>query len=167
MYAIQKLIFLSAKVKKRVENAFQSENLILKVYKNKILDSYKTFNKIIQYFQIKSFNNHYYFVICGTDFKEQQLGQEKRLMMLTSVKIYEVNSLLDKETTVIDKNIENLLIKQINLLRNIETGQLYLGKDFPKNIETIQNVYSFAINNDFTYCAIGLDRGQIILIQVL
>lgn len=166
MYAFQKLLFVSAKVKRRVEGAFQSENLILKVYRDSILDSFKVFNKIIHYFQMKTFNNNHYFIVCGTDFKEIQMGNERRPTMLTSIKIYEVNQLLNREYIATDRNIESMLIKQINLLRNIETGQLYFGKDLPKNVETIQDVYSFSMNNDFTYCAIGLDRGQIILINV-
>jgi hypothetical protein len=167
MYAINQIIFLSAKVKKKVENSLINENLILKVVKNKIADEYFIYNKMIHYFQLKQFNSKTYFVTCGGDFKEQQVGNDKQFVFLTSIKIFEVSTLLDRNHTANNRNIDELMIKQINLLRNIESGNLYLGKDFPKNVESIQNIISFAVSGDFTSCAVGLDRGQIILIQVL
>jgi hypothetical protein len=165
MYAVNQMIFLSAKVKRKVENSLLNENLILKIVKNKIEDEYFIYNKMIHYFQLKQFNSKSYFVTCGGDFKEQLVGNDKLFIFLTSIKIFEVTRLLDRNHKSTNRNIDEFMIKQINLLRNIENGNLYLGKDFPKNVESIQNIISFAISNDFTSCAIGLDRGQIILVQ--
>lgn len=120
---------------------------------------------MIHYFQLKPYNSKYYFVTCGGDFKEQLVGNDKMFIFLTSIKIYEATRLLDRNYKAENRNIDGFLLKQINLLRNIDSGQLYLGKDFPKNVENIQNIISFAISSDFTHCAVGLDRGQIILIQ--
>jgi hypothetical protein len=166
MYAVNQMIFLSAKVKKKQDNAMTTENLILKILKNKVVDEYNIYNKMIHYFQLKQFNSKTYFVTCGGDFKEQQVGNDKQFVFLTSIKLFEVTRLLDRNHTANNRNIDEFMIKQINLLRNIENGSLYLGKDFPKNVESIQNIISFAVSNDFTSCAVGLDRGQIILIQV-
>ena len=165
MYAVNGIVFLSAKVKKKVEHSFTNENLILKIIKNKIVDEYYIYNKMIHYFQLKPYNSKYYFVTCGGDFKEQLVGNDKMFIFLTSIKIYEATRLLDRNYKAENRNIDGFLLKQINLLRNIDSGQLYLGKDFPKNVENIQNIISFAISSDFTHCAVGLDRGQIILIQ--
>jgi len=87
-------------------------------------------------------------------------------IFLTSIKIFEATRLLDKNHKSTNRSIESFLIKQINLLRKIENGTLYQGKDIPsKTVESIQNIISFAISNDFSHCAVGLDKGQIILIQ--
>jgi hypothetical protein len=69
MYANMGIVFLSAKIKKKVEHSYTNENLILKIIKNQIVDKYFIYNKIIHYFQLKSFNNKNYFVLCGGDFK--------------------------------------------------------------------------------------------------
>ncbi len=164
MYAINGILFLSAKVKKKVEHSFQNENLILKISKNKILDEYMIYNKMIHYFKVQTFSSKTYFVTCGGDFKEQLVGNDKLFLFLTSIKIFEVSRLLDRNHQSENRNIDSMITRQINLLRNIDTAQLYLGKDFPKNVESIQNIISFAMSNDFTHCAVGLDRGQIILI---
>lgn len=165
MFAVNGVIFLSAKVKKKIDHSFQNENLILKIVKNKIVDEYFIYNKMIHYFQLKSFNSKYYFVTCGGDFKDQIVGSDKFKVFVTSIKIYDATKLLDRNHRSENRNIENMLLKNINLLRNIETRALYQGKDFPKTIESIQNIISFAISDDFSHCAVGLDRGQIILIQ--
>jgi hypothetical protein len=166
MYANNGIVFVSAKIKKKVEHTYTNENLILKIIKNQIVDEYFIYNKMIHYFQLKSFNNKYYFVLCGGDFKEQSVGNDKMFIFLTSIKIFEATRLLDKNHKSTDRKIDSLLLKQINLLRNIENGTLYQGKDIPmKTVESIQNIISFAISNDFSHCAVGLDRGQIILIQ--
>ena len=165
MYAVNGVIFLSAKVKKKVEHSFQNENLILKIIKNKIVDEYYIYNKMIHYFQLKSLNSKYYFITCGGDFKEQIVGNDKLFIFLTSIKIYDATRLLDRNHQSENRSIESMQLRSVNLLRNIDSGQLYLGKDFPKNVESIQNIISFSISDDFSHCAVGLDRGQIILIQ--
>lgn len=165
MYAVNGVVFLSAKVKKKVDHLNQNEHLILKIIKNKIADEYFIYNKMVHYFQVKNFNSKYYFITCGGDFKEQQFGNDKLFIFLTSIKIFEATRLLDRNHKCENRNIDDLSVKQINLLRNIDNGQLYNGRDLPKNVESIQNIISFAISEDFSHCAVGLDRGQIILIQ--
>jgi mannose/fructose/N-acetylgalactosamine-specific phosphotransferase system component IIB len=132
MYAINQIIFLSAKVKKKVENSLINENLILKVVKNKIADEYFIYNKMIHYFQLKQFNSKTYFVTCGGNFKEQQVGNDKQFVFLTSIKIFEVSTLLDRNHTANNRNIDELMIKQINLLRNIEIVIYISVRTFPK-----------------------------------
>jgi hypothetical protein len=156
---------LSAEVKRIVNNKNQNELLIQKVIKNKIVDEYLIYNKKFIQFQAKSFNSKYYFITCGNDFKEYQVGNEKLMLFLTSIKIFDATSLLDRNHRAENKDIEKLMVRQINLLRNINDGQLYLGKDFPKNVVSIDDITSFTINQEFSHCAVGLDRGQIILIQ--
>lgn len=165
MYSVNQIIFLSAKIKKKVDNSLVNENLILKISKNRIIDEYVIYNKMIHYFQLKSFNQKHYFVTCGGDFDEQKVGLDKIYIFLTSIKIFEITRLLDRNHKCTNRKIDEFLAKQINLLRNIKDGSLYYGRDFPKDVESIQNIISFAISNDFTHCAVGLDRGQIILIQ--
>lgn len=165
MYAVNGVVFLSAKVKKKVDHSFQNENLILKIVKNKIVDEYNIYNKMIHYFQLKSVNSKYYFVTCGGDFEEILVGTDKMMVFLTSIKIFDATRLLDRNFQSENRDIKGMMLKQVNLIRNIDNGQLYSGKNFPKNVESIQNIISFAISDDFTHCAVGLDRGQIILIQ--
>lgn len=166
MFAVNQVVFLNAKLKKKVEHSFSNESLILKIIKNKIVDEYSIFNKMIYFFQLKYFNSKYYFITCGGDFKEHIVGNEKIFIFLTSIKIYDATELVDKNHVTKDKKIENYLIKQIDLLKNIDTGDIYTGKDYSKNVESFSNIISFAVSNDLKYCTLGLERGQIIMVQV-
>ncbi len=166
MYAVNQVVFLNAKVKKKVDHSYTNESLILKIIKNKIVDEYSIFNKMIYFFQLKYFNSKYYFITCGGDFKEYVVGNEKMFVFLTSIKIYDATELIDKNHSTKDRKIEQYLMKQINLLKNIDTGEIYTGKDFPKNVDSFNNIISFAVSNDMKYCTLGLDKGQIIIVQV-
>lgn len=167
MYAVNQVVFVNAKLKKKVEHAFLNESLILKIVKNKIVDEYSIFNKMIYFFQLKSFNSKHYFITCGGDFKEHVVGNEKMFIFLTSIKIYDATELIEKNHVTKDKKIDQFLIKQINLLKNIDNGEIYTGKDYSKNVESFNNIISFAVSSDFKYCTLGLDKGQIIMIQVI
>jgi len=166
MYAVNQVVFLNAKLKKKVDHSYRNESLILKIIKNKIVDEYSIFDKMIYFFQLKYFNSKYYFITCGGDFKEIVVGNEKMFIFLTSIKIFDATELIDKNQVTKDKKIDQYLIKQINLLKNIETGEIYTGKDYPKNVDSFNNIISFSVSNDMKYCSLGLDRGQIIMIQV-
>jgi len=166
MFAVNQVVFLNAKLKKKVDHSYLNQSLILKVIKNKIVDEYSIFNKMIYFFQLKYFGSKYYFITCGGDFKEHVAGNEKIFIFLTSIKIYDATELIEKNHVTKDKNIDQYLIKQINLLKNIETGEIYSGKDYAKNLDSFNNIISFAVSNDMRYCTLGLDRGQIIMIQV-
>jgi hypothetical protein len=164
MYAVNQVVFLSAKVKKIVDNSFSNENLILKIIKNKIVDEYFIYNKQLHYFNLKTMNNRHYIVTCGGEFCEVGVGNEKTLTYLTSIKIFEASTLADKNHKTIDRKIDGFMNRQINLLKK-PNGELYVGKDVPKDVESINNIISFAMSNDFTSCAVGLDKGQILIIQ--
>lgn len=167
MYAINQIIFLSAKVKRKVDNLLTNENLILKIVKNKVVDQYKVFNKTTEGFHLKYFNSKYYFVMCGGEMIEKAgAGNDKMMHFLTSIKIFDISTLLDRNHVTQDRNIDSLMVKQIILARNVENGQFYLGKDFPKNVESLQLIISFAISDDFSCAAISIEEGQIILVQV-
>jgi hypothetical protein len=168
MYSIDQNIFLSAKVKVIVNNALKNENYILKIINNKIVDQYSVHTNL-SFFLVKNFNNKYYFVTLGNDIKDFSTTKDKKnLKMLTVIKIIEANRLLDPNYVCTDKKIDNEYIKkEISLLRNYKENTFYIGKDYPENVEPVLNVLSFSISNDFQYCAVGLDKGQIILIQVL
>jgi len=161
MYAYNQIVFLSGKVKTIVDHSLRNENLILKVRNNQILDQYQIFNKMLQYFVFQSYNNKHYFITVGGD-----LDLVKGIFV-NSIKIFEVAKLLDPNYKAQNKNIDNLLVKQIFLLRNVNNEQIITGKDFPNDVESISNIISFAVSKDFSHCALGLDRGQVIVIQVI
>lgn len=167
MYAIDQNIFLSAKVKVIINNALKNENYILKIINNKIVDQYSVHTNL-SFFLVKNFNNKYYFVTLGNDIKDFSATKDKKnLKMLTVIKIIEANRLLDPNYQCQDKKIDNEYIKkEISLLRNYKENTFYIGKDYPDNVEPVLNVLSFSISSDFMHCAVGLDKGQIILIQV-
>ena len=45
MYAINQIVYLNAKLKKKVEHSYSNESLILKIHKNKIIDEYSIYFK--------------------------------------------------------------------------------------------------------------------------
>ena len=168
MYAIDQNIFLSAKVKVIINNALKNENYILKINNNKIVDQYSVHTNL-NFFIVKNYNNRYYFVTLGNDIKDFSTSKDKKnLKMLTVIKIIEASKMLDPKYVCSDKKIESEYIKkEISLLRNFKENTFYIGKDYPDNVEPVLNVLSFSISSDFKYCAVGLDKGQIILINVL
>lgn len=166
MFAINQIIYLNSKLKKKIEHSYSNESLILKIHKNKIIDEYSIFNKMIYFFQVKFFQNKYYFITCGGDFKEHVVGNEKMFIFVTSIKIFDASELIKKEHKTVDRKIDMYLVKQINLLTDIETGEIYTGNNYSKNCDSFNNIISFAVSNDLRYCTLGLDRGQIIMVQV-
>ena len=168
MYSIDHNIFLSAKVKVIINNALKNENYILKINNNKIVDQYSVHTNL-NFFIVKNYNNRYYFVTLGNDIKDFSTSKDKKnLKMLTVIKIIEASKMLDPKYVCSDKKIESEYIKkEISLLRNFKENTFYIGKDYPDNVEPVLNVLSFSISSDFKYCAVGLDKGQIILINVL
>lgn len=173
MFAFDQVVFMSCKYKKKNKDnqSIINEPLILKIYKNKILDEYKPFNKIIYFFRFLSFENKHYFVCCGMDFFDPKklinMQQPPTIMMTTSIKIFSAEKFIDKNHKVenSDINVEPYLIKQINLLRSCTDHSKYIiAKDIPKNCETVENIISFGLSADLKNISIGLDHGTIVLV---
>jgi len=173
MYAIDQIVFISGKYKKKStthNNAYQTEPCILKIFKNKIIDEYKPFNKLIHFFNFITYENKHYFICCGMDFNlpTNPSMMDNMIHFMTSIKIYNAEKFIDKNHVVGNSNINNeyYLIKQINLLRYIDDpNQYFIGKDLPKGVETINNIISFGISDDLRYISFGMDHGSIVLIK--
>lgn len=170
MFSIDQVVFLSGKYKKKNPKThhYTSEPMILKIFKNKIIDEYKPFNKLIYFFKFLTYENKHYFVCCGMDFNIPTVPSENSILMMTSIKIYNAEKFIDKnhQCESNDINIEPYLIKQINLLRNVKDQTLYyFGKEIPKNCVTIENIISFGVSPDLKYISIGLDHGLIVLLK--
>ena len=162
MCAINGIIFICGKVKYKMNEKSIFEYLIVKIINNKVIDQYRLHNKLYFDFQIKVFNNSPYFVSVGGDLEDSINENEKNKNFITSIKIYDISSLIRNPIKKINNkngDIENLLAKQIKL-KNIKIEE----KNKNENIINIENIKSFAISSDFSQCAIGLENGEIILI---
>ena len=167
MYSHNGVIFISCKYKKRVNNSYITEPLIMKIHKNVVVDEYKPFNKIIYHFQLHNLDGSYYFICCGMDFNEITLTNgQKTFVLITSIKIFDAGVLLSNTHKTENSNIEPYLLRQINLLRNIEDPNKYsLSKEIPNGYASVPNIIIFAISDGMEKCAFSLDScGQIVQI---
>jgi len=65
MNVIDDIIFINGKAIHKIQGTLGRESLILKVYNNKVLDSYRMFNGVYYFFQIKYFSDKPLFVAAG------------------------------------------------------------------------------------------------------
>lgn len=167
MHSYQGSIFISCKYKRKVNNSYVTDPLIIKIYKNEIVDEYKPYNKLIYHFQLHEFDGSYYFFCCGMDFIEQTLPSgQKNFLFLTSIKIFDAGVFLSPTHKSDNGNIDIYLLRQICLFRNLNDQSIYsLSNNQPVGFESIQNIISFAISNSLDKCAFGLDYGQVVQIS--
>ena len=96
--------------------------------------------------------------------------------MSTSVRIYDAIPFINtkkerypvpKGAQPTDEQYPKLLLKQIKLLKKLSTNELVCDTagDKMEGYESFQNIVAFAINSTFTHIAIGLDKGDILLIS--
>ena len=173
---IDDIIFICGKAIHKIQGTVSRESVILKIYNNKVLDSYRMFNGVYYYFQIKYFGEKPYFVTAGGNFDKYISKGREEQFMYTSIKIYKIQPLLNKDEIKYEliKNIKpteeqypKLLLKQIRILKNIKNGELICDIEGNKmeGYESFQNIVLISINLTFTHIAIGLDKGDILLIS--
>ena len=174
MYAIDGLVFINGKAIHEKDGKKIRENLIMKILDNKIIDVYRIYNGVYFDFCLKSFNRKPYFIVVGSDFKE---FKSNHFFMVTSIKIYDATTFISKDEA---QSIEGspgeselypeFLKNNIQLLKRKNDGKIvcnYDIKNFEDSIEeyeSIQNINSFTINDNFTHAAVSIDREGIILI---
>lgn len=165
MYCHGNTIFMSCKLKKKVNHSLLNEHVILKIKNNEILDEYKPFNKLIHSFKFMSIEGSHYFICCGMDFDTfTSSNNTKECLFMTSIKIFDVGVLLTKNLD--NSSIQSFMIRQINILRNINDQNVFItGKNIVSGFEPIQNIISFSVSDELDKCALGLDIGQIVLIR--
>jgi len=174
MYAIDGLVFINGKAIHEKDGKKIRENLIMKILNNKIIDVYRLYNGVYFDFRLKSFNGKPYFIVVGSDFKEFKSNQ---FFMITSIKIYDASTFISKEeaqssddTPGESELYPEFLKNNIQLLKRKNDGKIVCSHNitnFEDNIEeyeSIQNVNSFTINDNFTHAAVSIDREGIILI---
>ena len=176
MCAIDDIIFICGKAIHKIQGTLSRESVILKIYENKVLDSYRMFNGVYYYFQIKYFADKPFFVTAGGNFDKYISKGREEQFMYTSIKIYKVKPLLNKDNKKYEvmKNIKpteeqypKLLLRQIRILKNIKNGELICDIEGNKmeGYESFQNIVLISINSSFTHVAVGLDKGDILLIS--
>ena len=169
IYAFEKYIFLSCKIQnpenKNDKNKPKqtNEHSIIQLLHNKIITNYlHVFNRNLFSLCIRKINNDkpYIFAI-GCDFKYIQVGLDRTFMTVFSIKIFPIN------TTINTMNDEQFLknLKNINLIKNKDTGELMNSNDFIINSEPISEINSFDVDEDGNQIVIGSVNGEIILIK--
>ena len=176
MGVIDDIIFVSGKGVHKIEGALARESVIMKIYQNKVVDYYRMFNGVYYYFKIKYFYERPLFITAGGNFdKYISKGREEKFMF-TSIKIYNAKPLLNKDENKyqIPKNLKptdeqypKLLMRQIRILKNLKTEELLCDTEGDKmeGYESFQNIVIISVNSTFTHIAIGLDKGDILLIN--
>ena len=169
IYAFEKYIFLSCKIQNPQNKNDKSkpkqtnEHSIIQILHNKIITNYyHVFNRNLISFCIRKINNNkpYIFSI-GCDFKYVQFGVDRTFMTVYSIKIFPIN------TTTNTQNDETFLknLKTINLIKNIDTGEIMTSNNFIINSEPISEINSFDVDEDGNQIVIGSVNGEILLIK--
>ena len=176
LYAINSMLFINGKLIHGWNGKMIRENLIMKIYENKVLDLYRVFNGIYYGFRYNIFKEKPYFIVIGGNFDEYIINNKKELFMLTSIKIYDATHFINKEIERLppqnimkpkEEPYPQLLIKNIKILKRLSDSKLICTEEniSMEGYESIQNINSFSINNELNYCAISLDQGDIILLS--
>ena len=176
MCIIDDIIFINGKAIHKIQGTLARESVIVKIYKNKVVDSYRMFNGVYYFFKIKYFFERPLFITAGGNFDKYISKGIEEQFMFTSIKIYNAKPLLNKDDKKyeISRNIKateeqypKLLIKQIRILKNLKTNELICDTEGDKmeGYESFQNIVLISINSSFTHIAIGLDKGDILLIS--
>lgn len=151
-------LFLSCKIKKASHTKeYTNEPTIFKLYNDCIINEYNNiYNKTIYSFFIREIKNCQFMYLLGSDFREVTIGNDKTFLLVYSLKIILINQIDDEKTNI---------IQIINLMKytNID-NKIYQGNDFIRNIEPILNITCFTVSENGCYAAIGLEKGEIILI---
>ena len=174
-HAINGLLFINGKLIHDKDGKMIRENLIMKIFENKIIDLYRIFNGVYYSFELKIFKNKPYFIVIGGNFNEFIINNKVELFMITSIKIYNASDfILNKNGKYPPKNLLNskqepypeLLIKNIKLIKRLSDDKIMCELDqlSMEGYESFQNINSFSINSEFTHAAISLDKGDIILV---
>ena len=152
-------LYLSCRIKKASQTKeYTTEPILLKLFNSTVLCEYNNiFNRSIFSFYIREVNNCSFIYLLGADFKEITIGNDKTFILLNSLKIIFTNP--------IEEN-KNVIIKTVNLMKytNID-NKMYQSNDFIRNIEPISNITSFDVSDNGSYAAIGLEKGEVILIS--
>ena len=106
MCAIDGIVFICGKVNYKMNKKLIRESLIIKIINNKVIDQYRLHNKLYYDFQIKVFNKLTYFISIGGDLEKNDLKNEneKNTNFFTSIKIYDVSSLIESHNKKINNN---------------------------------------------------------------
>ena len=176
MCVIDDIIFVNGKAIHKIQGALARESLIMKIYKNKVVDSYRMFNGVYYFFKIKYFFDRPLFITAGGNFDKYISKGREEQFMFTSIKIYNAKPLLNKDENIYqipkglkatDEQYPKLLMRQIRILKNLKTNELLcdIEGDKMEGYESFQNIVIISINSSFTHIAVGLDKGDIILIS--
>lgn len=176
MCVIDDIIFVNGKAIHKIQGALARESLIMKIYKNKVVDSYRMFNGVYYFFKIKYFFDRPLFITAGGNFDKYISKGREEQFMFTSIKIYNAKPLLNKDENkyqipkglkATDEQYPKLLMRQIRILKNLKTNELLcdIEGDKMEGYESFQNIVIISINSSFTHIAVGLDKGDIILIS--
>ena len=169
MFAIDGIIFLSGYAIYKRDEKIIREYLIMKIINNIVIDEYRTFNYRPYEFLLKIFNDNPYFIVIGGDLNEIIIDNKKQNFITSSIKIFDANNFVQNPKTKQSKNgmINSFMIKQIKLLYNTKNGNYFTETKNYENIESIQNILCFTINDDFNQIAIGLEKGEILIINTI
>ena len=176
MNVIDDIIFVNGKAIHKIQGTLGRESLIIKIHNNRVIDTYRLFNGVYYFFQIRYFSDKPLFVSAGGNFDKYISKGREELFMFTSIKIYNALPLLNKDDKPYplpkgikptDEQYPRLLLKQIRLLKNIKTEEFVCDTEGDKmeGYESFQNILIIAVNSSFTHIAVGLDKGDILLIS--
>ena len=175
MHAIDGLVFINGKAIHKKEGKMIRESLVLKILDNKIIDEYRVYNGVYYDFSIKIYEDNPYFVIVGGNFNEYVIDGQKELFMTTFIKIYNATKFIKNKTGRMpvppglgptDEPYPNELVKRIKLLKRLSDDKLVCDTEGDKmeGYESFQNINAFSMSDNFTYAAVSLDKGGILLI---
>lgn len=161
-------LYLNAKIKKQVPTGGNILIPVLfKTFTNTILTEYTNiYNKTLHSFHIRTLPNTTttFLFTLGNDFKEITIGNDKTFLLINSIKII---NLTPNPTTNVNIN-ETSLLRTMNLMRySNDNYKIWNSNDFIHSIEPITNILCFNISDNGNYAAVGLEKGEVLLLYDL
>lgn len=148
MKTINKFIFMiGSPQNKGLRDENEMENVMIKVYRNKVLDEYKFFNKQFCFFEVYKVNPK---ITClaAIGINENEDSSKHRVAMPV-LKLYDFTNCFNKSACQ-----GPALINVINI-----------NSDKQIMISNMKSISCFAINENNTMASIGLSNGKVILIE--
>ena len=141
------------------------KDMLLKLFKSKILDQYEIYNNTINTFEIKSFDSKKYLFSFGADTSEEPSEKEQAntsastdKILISSLKIFDITACLDTNNENKPENVRTL-----NVMRSKESKSLYTGVNIASTNIPLSNLTCFSVSEDLTAAAIGCENGDVII----
>ena len=136
-----------------------NKSLLFKIFNSQILDEYEIHNKMLESFQVKSYQAKTFLFSFGLDLVNLSKTGGEDYISTSNFKIFNITPILNIETDFKPFNIKELCVMYKKENESIVSGNLSSIGDYTP----ITNVTCLDVSNDLIYCAMGTEEGLVVL----